>query len=835
MKSHLLTSIAAAAALLAVGLTDTARASEIGRAASLSSVTSPLTLDYNFSQGTRQNVWTSFVLTTVGDGGSELIMKEGDPNGAGGGWSTYPPRIHTSTSGMWGLGGYTYATPHGVQAIPSVVVPVAGDVVYLKVHLDVPWPAFYEKKTLSLWINPADTSSEAALGTPAVTFEHIPWVVGRQGYVNLSVAGGAVLSDVVVGGDLADVSSTPAALVADAGVDKSVFSSSPSVMIGGTPAASGGTPGTSPPYTYSWSPTEGLDDPTLANPIASPTSTTTYTLTVTDSASAQATDEVLVTYTVPPLVADAGVDKSVFSSSPSVMIGGTPAASGGSPGISPPYTYSWSPSEGLDDPTLANPTASPTSTTTYTLTVKDSLNVEASDSMTVTFILPPSNDNFADAITLPGNSGTQTGTNNMDATSQVDEPAFKAGYEAPNLQKTVWFKWTCAETGTFNLSTAGSTNTAGAAWDASVYIYDGDTLATLNQLAFSDNVSAETVALPVTAGTTYHIRLSWGGGPSGNAAAEMNATNLLLSWSLALPVANRPDVISIDVVSEGSTAVSGDVAGSPVTGQSGLWNRLVGNSMPVTLSELKNGAGDPVSNVGFTAAYTGGSFQQFQPNSDITGGPATGVVLAADSPERLDISGSTAALTFAFTNLLPGDTYALVIYNTGYSAGVLTINGGTPHTNVPTVLTTYEVADGDGKITGVATFNGATHSGYFALSGFQLYALGSVPSGYDSWAADHAGNQTPDLDYDHDGVPNGVEYFMGSPDGFTKNPGLLSGKVTWPHVNPVAAFAVQVSANLSDWSPADPLDIDTTTDPGLVSYTLPKGATKKFCRLVVTP
>jgi hypothetical protein len=46
---------------------------------------------------------------------------------------------------------------------------------------------------------------------------------------------------------------------------------------------------------------------------------------------------------------------------------------------------------------------------------------------------------------------------------------------------------------------------------------------------------------------------------------------------------------------------------------------------------------------------------------------------------------------------------------------------------------------------------------------------------------------------------------------------------------------VQVSANLSEWSPADPLDVDTTSDPGLVIYTLPKGASKKFCRLVVTP
>jgi hypothetical protein len=43
--------------------------------------------------------------------------------------------------------------------------------------------------------------------------------------------------------------------------------------------ASGGTPG----YTYSWSPTTGLNTPNIANPVASPTITTTYVLTVTDS------------------------------------------------------------------------------------------------------------------------------------------------------------------------------------------------------------------------------------------------------------------------------------------------------------------------------------------------------------------------------------------------------------------------------------------------------------------------------------------------------------------------------------------------------------------------
>ncbi len=45
---------------------------------------------------------------------------------------------------------------------------------------------------------------------------------------------------------------------------------------------------------YSWSPVDGLDDPTIANPIANPTETTIYTVTVTDQDGCSNTDDVMV-------------------------------------------------------------------------------------------------------------------------------------------------------------------------------------------------------------------------------------------------------------------------------------------------------------------------------------------------------------------------------------------------------------------------------------------------------------------------------------------------------------------------------------------------------------
>jgi predicted GH43/DUF377 family glycosyl hydrolase len=84
------------------------------------------------------------------------------------------------------------------------------------------------------------------------------------------------------------------------------------------------------------------------------------------------------------LSVDAGLDQTI-SSGGSTPIGGGPTASGGKP----PYNYSWNPTTGLDDSTLANPTASPNSTTTYTVTVTDNKSCNtSSDTMTLSVQLP---------------------------------------------------------------------------------------------------------------------------------------------------------------------------------------------------------------------------------------------------------------------------------------------------------------------------------------------------------------------------------------------------------------------------------------------------------------
>ncbi|MDQ3191756.1 MAG: DNRLRE domain-containing protein, partial [Bacteroidota bacterium] len=121
---------------------------------------------------------------------------------------------------------------------------------------------------------------------------------------------------------------------------------------------------------YSWSPTTGLSNANISNPIAKPISTTTYIVTGTKGDGCQTTDSVIVNVNPLPYV-NVGSDVSICSGG-SVQLN----ASGAS-------TYSWNPSTGLSNPSIANPVASPGSTITYIVTGTNSIGCQNSDTMVV--------------------------------------------------------------------------------------------------------------------------------------------------------------------------------------------------------------------------------------------------------------------------------------------------------------------------------------------------------------------------------------------------------------------------------------------------------------------
>lgn len=155
-------------------------------------------------------------------------------------------------------------------------------------------------------------------------------------------------------------------LTAEAGPDKAITDGGSCTLEGSASSGVG-------PYTYAWSPATGLDNPAAAQPTASPVQTTQYTLTVIDNVGATATDTVRVSV-VP--TAQAGPDKTI-------AVGGSCRLEGSASGGTGPYTYSWSPATGLDNPSIAQPTASPSQTTEYTLTVTDGGGATAADKIIV--------------------------------------------------------------------------------------------------------------------------------------------------------------------------------------------------------------------------------------------------------------------------------------------------------------------------------------------------------------------------------------------------------------------------------------------------------------------
>ncbi|MES2141219.1 MAG: PKD-like domain-containing protein [Bacteroidota bacterium] len=139
----------------------------------------------------------------------------------------------------------------------------------------------------------------------------------------------------------------------------------------------------------------------LTNLSNSTTYSLQYNVTATSGTCSGNSSAIFINVNPQPL-ANAGSNSTICSDS-SIIIGGSPTAIAGNG----PYTYSWSPSSGLDSPTLSNPTANPTISTTYSVTVTDSLGCAASiSSMMVTVNASPNVNAGADVSICIGNNIT---------------------------------------------------------------------------------------------------------------------------------------------------------------------------------------------------------------------------------------------------------------------------------------------------------------------------------------------------------------------------------------------------------------------------------------------
>ncbi|MFA0964241.1 PKD domain-containing protein [Roseivirga sp. BDSF3-8] len=165
--------------------------------------------------------------------------------------------------------GLTFNEPDGMvnisgANISNVVYFVSGSKLFLK--YDITGPASFPRDEIQLSGFRVISSAEAQSG-------------------NLLRSGGtAVINGGAIADNLVYASIKIGDAKADAGIDKEICLGSSTQI--GTAGQAG--------FTYSWTPSSTLDDPSIPTPVASPSSRTTYTLTVTDGQGCQATDKVVV-------------------------------------------------------------------------------------------------------------------------------------------------------------------------------------------------------------------------------------------------------------------------------------------------------------------------------------------------------------------------------------------------------------------------------------------------------------------------------------------------------------------------------------------------------------
>lgn len=154
------------------------------------------------------------------------------------------------------------------------------------------------------------------------------------------------------------------ALNADAGINDTICKGDTTIL-----HASGGS-------AYMWLPSEGLNDATLANPMAFPEQTTMYTVTVNAGSTCPGIDSILITVEEIPQL-NAGNDVSM-------CLGDTIQLHAEGAEV-----YSWEPSYALDTNQVADPKAFPQTSTTYTVTGTALNGCKGTDSITIKVLVLP--------------------------------------------------------------------------------------------------------------------------------------------------------------------------------------------------------------------------------------------------------------------------------------------------------------------------------------------------------------------------------------------------------------------------------------------------------------
>jgi gliding motility-associated-like protein len=175
---------------------------------------------------------------------------------------------------------------------------------------------------------------------------------------------------------------------------------------------------------YSWSPATGLSNAAIANPLATPAGTIKYTVTGTTASGCTAKDSVTLSALPGPTIVKSS-DTGICRNSTAQLF-----ASGG-------VSYSWSPAATLSNPNIANPVASPTGYTVYTVQVTGANNCTNTDSVKVSIRPRPAFTITTDKAICEGKSVTLNASGgdqySWSPAALVDDPSSPSPVASPGV------------------------------------------------------------------------------------------------------------------------------------------------------------------------------------------------------------------------------------------------------------------------------------------------------------------------------------------------------------------------------------------------------------------
>lgn len=545
----------------------------------------------------------------------------------------------------------------------------------------------------------------------------------------------------VAGSDINGCSSTDAVTVTVTPIVVTATSGSPAICIGSntTLNAGGGA-------SYSWSPAATLDNATIASPLATPTSTTTYTVIGTGGTGCN--DTAFVTVAVNPLpTVDAGAPSSICTGTTTVLNGS--GATG----------YVWSPGATLSSTTVSNPTSSAVTTTTYTMVGTDGNGCSSTDSVMITVNPLPIIDAGTGLSICPGTSTTLNGTGGTNylwtPASSLDNATISNPVATPSSATTYTVTGTdvngCSSTDTVTINVSGIVVTASASVST---ICNGSTT-TLNGTGGisyvwspAGSLSSSTISNPVatpTSTTTYTVIGTAGSGCSDTAFVTITVN--------ALPTINAGSPVSIctgATITLGATggvsyvwspasSLTGPTTATPTSSATSTTTyTVVGtdvngctstNSVTVTVNSLPiASAGSAVSicnGSSTTLAASGGVSYAWSPSGSLSSSTSPTPVATPSATTTYTVtvtnsSGCTATSTVVITvNTAPTATTSANVTICNGASTILTAGGGgtylwSPSTGLssttsatpsatPATTTTYTVTVSNGFCTNTAS------------------------------------------------------------------------------------------------------------------------------------